>query len=211
LINLGFRSVTPGLERVLDEAFPNSRAETRRWLVESVEVTQHGSGEYLFRQGSRTPVLVVLDGWTAFQRTSPDGRVVIPRLAGPGQVAGLLGVSDLSTPVDMLAITGVRTAGWSATTIRSAAAADSGLALDTVDQMAVAMDLLSERLDSLPSQEPVLTRGHLAGLVGTSAEMTRRVLRRLEEMGVVVRVGRSSLQLLDEEQLAGLADLPGSP
>ena len=231
MINLGFRSVTPGLESVLDEAFPNSRAETRRWLVESVEVTQHGSGEYLFRQGSRTPVLVVLDGWTAFQRTSPDGRVVIPRLAGPGQVAGLLGVSDLSTPVDLLAITGVRTAGWSATTIRSAAAADSGLALDTVDQMAVAMDLLSERLDSLPSQdsrrrvarmlwsyrelffgeEPVLTRGHLAGLVGTSAEMTRRVLRRLEEMGVVARVGRSSLQLLDEEQLAGLADLPGSP
>ena len=62
--------------------------------------------------------------------------------AGPGQVAGLLGVSDLSTPVDLLAITGVRTAGWSATTIRAAAAADSGLALDTVDQMAVAMDLL---------------------------------------------------------------------
>ena len=126
MINLGFRSVTAGLEPVLDEAFPSSRAETRRWLLQSVEVTQHGSGEYLFRQGSRTPVLVVLDGWTAFRRTSPDGRVVIPRLAGPGQVAGLLGVSDLSTPVDLLAITGVRTAGWSAKTIRAAAAADFG-------------------------------------------------------------------------------------
>jgi CRP-like cAMP-binding protein len=48
---------------------------------------------------------------------------------------------------------------------------------------------------------PVLSRAHLPGLVGTSREMTGRVLRQLEREGTVARVGRTGLRLLDPARL----------
>jgi CRP-like cAMP-binding protein len=53
---------------------------------------------------------------------------------------------------------------------------------------------------------PVLTRSHLPGLVGTSREMTGRVLRELEREGTIARVGRSGLTLLRPERLEGGAE-----
>jgi DNA-binding GntR family transcriptional regulator len=52
---------------------------------------------------------------------------------------------------------------------------------------------------------PVLTRAHLAGLVGTSQEMTRRVLRQLEREGAIAREGRSGLRLLRPDLLEAAA------
>jgi len=48
---------------------------------------------------------------------------------------------------------------------------------------------------------PILTRAHLSGLVGTSQEMTRRVLRQLEREGTIAREGRAGLLLLRPDQL----------
>ena len=47
----------------------------------------------------------------------------------------------------------------------------------------------------------MLTRAHLSGLVGTTQEMTRRVLRQLESEGTIVREGRSGLRLLRPDRL----------
>jgi CRP-like cAMP-binding protein len=47
----------------------------------------------------------------------------------------------------------------------------------------------------------VLNRTHLPGLVGTSREMTRRVLRQLEREGTLARVGSTGLQLLQPTRL----------
>ena len=48
---------------------------------------------------------------------------------------------------------------------------------------------------------PVLSRSHLPALVGTSREMTGRVLRQLEREGMVARVGRNGLRLLRPDRL----------
>jgi CRP-like cAMP-binding protein len=47
----------------------------------------------------------------------------------------------------------------------------------------------------------VLSRTHLPGLVGTSREMTGRVLRQLEREGTLERFGRTGLRLLRPDQL----------
>ena len=47
----------------------------------------------------------------------------------------------------------------------------------------------------------MLTRSHLPGLVGTSREMTARVLRQLEREGTVERYGRTGLRLLRPDRL----------
>ena len=56
--------------------------------------------------------------------------------------------------------------------------------------------------------EAVLTRAYLPALVGTSREMTRRVLRILESDGVVARIGGGRLELLDAARLAQAAATP---
>ena len=52
----------------------------------------------------------------------------------------------------------------------------------------------------------MLTRTQLPIMVGTSREMTGRVLRILESQGLVARVGRSRLRLLDPVGLARAAE-----
>jgi hypothetical protein len=59
-------------------------------------------------------------------------------------------------------------------------------------------------------ESPILNRGHLTGLVGTTREMTGRVLRQLEREGTLARVGRNGLVLLRPEHLTGLARGPST-
>ena len=51
----------------------------------------------------------------------------------------------------------------------------------------------------------MVTRSYLPALVGTSREMTGRVLRQLEAEGVVERIGRGRLRLLDAAELTRTA------
>jgi hypothetical protein len=66
--------------------------------------------------------------------------------------------------------------------------------------------VLHEHTDLFFASPPVLTRTHLPILVGTSREMTGRVLRVLEARQLVARVGRNRLRLLDPAGLAAVAD-----
>jgi CRP-like cAMP-binding protein len=61
--------------------------------------------------------------------------------------------------------------------------------------------VLAEHEDLFFGDPPVLSRSHLPSLVGTSREMTGRVLRGLEHDGVLVRVGKRGLRLLAPEDL----------
>jgi CRP-like cAMP-binding protein len=65
--------------------------------------------------------------------------------------------------------------------------------------------VLARHQDMFFGDPVILSRSHLPGLVGTSREMTGRVLRELEREGTVARVGRSGLRLLRPEQLDTLA------
>jgi CRP-like cAMP-binding protein len=59
------------------------------------------------------------------------------------------------------------------------------------------------------ADDPVLTRDYLPNMVGTSREMTGRVLRILEARSIVARVDRNRLRLLDPDGLAAMASDPG--
>jgi CRP-like cAMP-binding protein len=117
-------------------------------------------------------------------------------------------------------------AQWPGHEVRALVADDPALALMAIDSMAESLHQTVERIEGFLHQDarrrvlrilarheplffrepPVLTRAHLPGLVGTSREMTGRVLRQLEREGIVKRIGRSGLRLRRPDQLeAGAA------
>jgi CRP-like cAMP-binding protein len=120
-------------------------------------------------------------------------------------------------------------AAWPGAAVRELAAADADLALDVIDRLASLLTVITERLDGFLHQDarrrvlrvlaryrdlffadpPILTRAQLPALVGTSREMTSRVLRALEREGTIARVGRTRLMLLDPRALD--ADRPKRP
>ena len=61
--------------------------------------------------------------------------------------------------------------------------------------------ILARHRDLFFSDPPILSRARLPSMVGTSREMTGRVLRQLEREGTVERVGRIGLRLLRPDQL----------
>ena len=68
--------------------------------------------------------------------------------------------------------------------------------------------VLLRHRDLFFGEPAVLTRAELPGLVGTSREMTGRVLRELEREGLIARVGRRGLRLLRPDRLELDAQAP---
>jgi CRP-like cAMP-binding protein len=110
---------------------------------------------------------------------------------------------------------------WPGPAIRALASVDPALAFAAIDSMAASLHQTLERIEGFLHQDArgrvlrvlaryeelffgtpaVLTRTHLPWLVGTSREMTARVLRQLEREGTVERFGRTGLRLLRPDQL----------
>jgi CRP-like cAMP-binding protein len=213
------------LQSLLVEVFPQSRPETRTALVNTASIQTFGAGQTMFRQGDVTPIALVLDGHVAIRRTSPEGRQLIVRILGRGKLGAFIPLVARPSAGDILALTPTPVALWSGPWIRSLARADPGLAVDLLDQIVITYEEIVGRLDSLLYQdalrrvarvlhlhadlffaeEPVLTRDYLPTLVGTSREMTGRVLRVLEARSLVARLGRNRLSLLDPEGLEAAA------
>ena len=206
---------------LLARALPGARRESHHWLADNARVPRVAPGELIFRQGDPIPMTLVVDGHCAFRRTTRDGRELLIGLAAPGFMFGFSGLSVPNSRADFLAVTEGQVALWPAEHLRSLADRDSGLALDVIERMGQFIAGLTERLDGFLHQDArrrvlrilaqheavffgpsaILTRAHLPSLVGTSREMTSRVLRELERDGVIVRVGRSGLQLLSPKGL----------
>jgi CRP-like cAMP-binding protein len=120
-----------------------------------------------------------------------------------------------------VALTECEVGQWQGAEVRRLAAADPGLALAAIDSMAWSLHQTIERIEGFLHQdarlrvvrilarhrelffsEPaILTRAHLPSLVGTTREMTGKVLRELEREGTVARFGRTGLKLLRPDQL----------
>lgn len=209
------------LARMLPRALPTARPETHRLLVERATIRTFKANELIFWQGEPVPLTLLLDGYAAFRRTTPEGRQLVLGLATGGDVFGFSSIATKRANADLVAITGVEVALWPARGLRRLAADDPGLALDIIDGMAGSIGNIAERLDGFIHQDArrrvlriltrygtlffgqpaVLSRAHLPSLVGTSREMTSRVIRELEREGVVVRVGRTGLRLLSPARL----------
>jgi CRP-like cAMP-binding protein len=213
------------LADVIQRAFPRSRPETCRRLVAHADVRTFRAGETVVAQGEETRTVFVLDGNVGFRRTTVDGREVIPRIISTGELASLMPIAGRPSAVEAVALLPSRVALWKAREVHAFAADDVGLALDLLDHVLLTFEAIVDRIDGLLYQNAVhrvarvlqqhadiffgepgaLSRGYLPALVGTSHEMTGRVLRSLEDDGVVVRMGRYRLRLLDPGRLAHLA------
>jgi len=220
------RIVGPGLADAIDRAFPNSRDDARWALAGSANVRSFAAGQAIVRQGDETSLALVLDGHVAVRHTTVDGRQLVMRIVTKGGLAGILPLARRPATGDALALTPGAAALWQGEEVRSLASTDPGLAVDILDHVLATFEGMTWRLDSLLHQAsvrrvarvllvhadlffgepPVLTRAILPELVGTSREMTGRVLRILESRQLVARVGRDRLQLLDAAGLEELAE-----
>jgi CRP-like cAMP-binding protein len=138
----------------------------------------------------------------------------------------VLPLAAIPAAADAVALTSSVAALWQSEEVRSLAETDAGLAVDLLDDVLESLDEVMRRLDGLLYQDairrvarvlelngdlffsepPVLTRSDLPSLVGTSREMTGRVLRVLETRKLVARVGRDRLRLVDPAALAAVAE-----
>jgi CRP-like cAMP-binding protein len=210
---------------VVDDCFRGANPTSRQHLIRTAWVRRIGRDETVYRQGEPPVVVVVLDGHLAMRRTTLDGRQLMPEILSRGRIAGLAAVASRPAIVDLFALTEAEIATWIGPEIRFLAGQDPGLALDVIDIALSSVEILSTRLDSLLYQDArrrvarvlmlyralffdppvVLTKSHLPALVGTSREMTGRVLRELESEGLVQRCESGNLCLTDAAGLARVA------
>jgi CRP-like cAMP-binding protein len=204
------------LSGLIERALPRARPETRQFLVRAARVRTVRREEVIFHQGEPIPLTLVRNGYSAFRRTTADARQLILGLATRGDLFGFSSIAAQSASADLLAVTDGEVALWTGRDVRSLAAGDVGFALDAIEGMAQFTADIAERLDGFTHQDArqrvvrvlaayedlffgpsaVLSRAYLPRLVGTSREMTGRVIRDLEREEVIARVGRTGLQLL---------------
>jgi len=214
----------PSIEARIADALPGSNPESVSLLATSARLRGVRPGELIFRQGDAIPFTLLLSGHAAFRRTTADGQLLFVGVAYPGELFGMSSISATVASTEMVALTDAVVLSWRGLDVRRLAETDARFALYVIDRLSLFATMLTEKLDGFLHQDaqrrvirvlarhrdlffsdpPVLTRTHLPGLVGTSREMTGRVLRALEREGVVARVGRAGLRLLDSRPLDAL-------
>jgi CRP/FNR family cyclic AMP-dependent transcriptional regulator len=150
-----------------------------------------------------------------------SGKELVSGIAPAGALFGWSGLASVSSSVELVALTACEVRQWRGEEVRMLAHADPELAFAAIDSMAWSLQQTIERIEGFLHQDArlrvlrilaqhrelffgedaVLTRSQLPGLVGTSREMTGRVLRHLEREGILERVGRAGLRLLRPDQL----------
>jgi CRP-like cAMP-binding protein len=206
---------------LIERALPGSRYETSQLLAEAAHVRRVRTEELVFRQGEPIPLTLMIRGYGVFRRTTVDGQQLIIGIANPGEMHGFSSVASTNSTVDLVALMDCEVALWRGPEVRRLAASDPGFALAMIDKMALSLKMVTQKVDGFLHQNarrrvirvlarhrdlffssPVLlSRAHLPSLVGTSREMTGRVLRELEREGTVARVGRTGLRLLRPDRL----------
>lgn len=205
------------LEAQISDCLPGIRPESIRALADGGRMQAVRAGGTIVRQGEEMPLVLLIRGHGGFRRTTVDGQQLMIGVAYPGGMLCIGSVSATISTVELVALTQAEVMLCRGDVFRRVVAADPDLALLVIEQLAARLNLLTEKVDGFLHQDarrrvvrilarhrdlffsdpPVLTRTHLPGLVGTSREMTGRVLRELERERVVARVGRTGLKLLD--------------
>jgi CRP-like cAMP-binding protein len=202
---------------------PGVSEETIERLAEVATVRSVRPGDVIYRQGEEVPLTLILDGYGIARRATIDGHEIMSGVAPPGVVFGYSGIAGEHSSVEITALTNGEVAQWPGSGIRALIAVDAAFGLAAIDSMGASLHETVERIEGFLHQdarrrvvrilarhrelffgEPaVLDRTHLPGLVGTTREMTRRVLRKLEQEGAVQRVGATGLRLLRPDLLEG--------
>jgi CRP-like cAMP-binding protein len=209
------------LRETLAQSLQGCRPETITAMVDTARLRRVREGDNIYRQGEPVPLTLILRGYGIARRTTADGQQLFSGVAQTGVVFGYSGIASSISSVEIVALTDAIVAQWVGTEIRELIRTDVALGMAAIDSMAASLHAAMESIEGFMHQDarrrvlrilarhrslffgdpPVLTRAHLSGLVGTTQEMTRRVLRQLENEGTVVREGRTGLRLLRPERL----------
>jgi CRP-like cAMP-binding protein len=209
------------LRDLLARSLPGCGTETINALVATARLRSVYPGDTIYPQGEPVPLTLILSGYGAARRTMTSGQELVSGVAPAGELFGWSGLADSPSSVELVAVTDCLVAQWPGREIRALATGDSALALAAIDSMAASLHQTVERIEGFLHQDArrrvlrilarhrelffgehtILTRAHLPGLVGTSREMTGRVLRQLEREGTIERYGRTGLRLLRPERL----------
>ncbi|HKB28420.1 MAG TPA: Crp/Fnr family transcriptional regulator [Candidatus Limnocylindrales bacterium] len=220
-LNGGLKELRSTLRTFLVEELPGCRPDTIRSLTELARHRLLRPGDPIYRQGEAVPLTLILRGYGVAQRTTSTGQLLMSGVAPAGSLFGWSGLHASPSSIELIAVSDCDVVQWPGREIRGLAAADPALALAAIDSMADSLHatieliegflhqdarqrvlrILARHRDLFFAEPAVLDRTHLPGLVGTSGEMTRRVLRQLEGEGTLVRVGRAGMRLLKPERL----------
>jgi CRP/FNR family cyclic AMP-dependent transcriptional regulator len=222
------RSIAPAasLLDLIVHVVPRASAETQQKLARTTNMRRAFADEVIISQGDPVQLTLVTKGYVSFRRTTAAGRELALGVVTRGRLFGFSSLAAAAAAADVVALTDAEFAVWPGRELRQMASADGGLALDIIDGMSGLVVDITERLDGFIHQNArervlrvlaryadlffgpsaVLSRRHLPSLVGTSREMTGRVIRDLEREGVIVRSGRSRLRLLSPVRLGDVAE-----
>jgi CRP/FNR family cyclic AMP-dependent transcriptional regulator len=209
------------LQELTTRSLAGCGPETIAAVLETARVRTVQRGDTIYVQGEPVPLTLILRGYGAARRTTAGGQEIVSGVARAGELFGWSGINHAPSSVELVALTVCEVAQWPGHEIRGLVPADPALALIAIDSIAASLHATIERIEGFLHQDarrrvlrilgrhrelffsdpPILTRAHLPGLVGTSREMTGRVLRQLESEGTVKRFGRAGLRLLRPDQL----------
>ena len=213
------------MREVLRRRLADCRPETISALTETARLRTVHAEEAIYGQGEPAPLTLILRGFGAFRRTTVNGQHLSSGIGRAGDLFGFSSMASVASSVELVALTDCHVAQWPGAEIRALAREDPGLGINAVDAMAAALHAMVERVEGFLHQDArrrvirilarhrdlffgdpaILTRAHLPSLVGTSREMTGRVLRQLEREGTIERVGLTGLRLLRPDQLEASA------
>jgi CRP-like cAMP-binding protein len=196
-------------------------AERTRSRLAAAAATREARPGVIFRAGEAVDLCVlVLAGHAAMTMTSRDGRTALIRVVGAGEFVGL------PNPLGLEALDEVSLAVWPSVQFAEASGDDPAVWRDLVNVVAgrerdavallglvtfetararLALFLLRYEHLAFASERPPLSRSKLAGLAGVSAQMARRILRAWEDAGIMRRVGKGGLVLVDRGALGAQA------
>ncbi len=191
-------------------------------------------GERFFQQGDpATHVYVVVSGRVKLEAVHPEGRVLLHRVAGPGDVFGALALlGEESYPVTADAWEPSEALGWTGERLRRLAADHPQLAWNLLCMAARRVQELQARMEELVAErverriarallrlvrqvgrrteegvriDLSLSRDDLANLTGTTLFTVSRVLGRWEARGIVA-AGRQHLVIRNPHALVEIAE-----
>jgi len=212
------------IRRVLCELLPEAKAETLEALAAGSSRCPFARGQEILAPGTPLRVLILLDGAAGVYHDAPDGRRAILHIARAPDFVGVLSPYQTVQSVGAVALTPCDAVLFPGSLLSDSAARDDGVARNLLRWSNGRLDLMLRRLallTFLPTRErlalalitydvltagdgehpPILGRSDLASLIGASREMTAHAFRALEREGLVRRIGRRRLEVLDREGL----------
>lgn len=209
--------------------FAQVDAHTLNAIAQSAIRRKYNAEEVVLLEGQPSSGLfVVQEGWLKSVKTSPEGREQVMRVVGPGDVFNAIGaLASPTNPGTVVALEPATVWILQQETLLRLLEEHAGLAWMIIQALAERVQRLMSQVEdlSLRSVEARLarllieeatgetfvrrhwdTQAEMAARLGTVLDVLNRALRRLAADGVI-KVERRRILILDQEQLAAIADL----